>query len=59
MGKADRARGSASSEHGPLIHHPATELLELFFFFFFPSVSPVQSAVIQSLLIRAVEMSNK
>lgn len=39
MGKADRARGSASSEHGPLIHHPATELLGLFFFFF-PSVSP-------------------
>lgn len=34
MGKADRVRGSASSEHGPLIHHPATELLELFFFFF-------------------------
>lgn len=58
MGKADRARGSASSEHGPLIHHPATELLGLFFFFF-PSVSPVQSAMIQSLLIRAVEMSNK
>lgn len=40
MGKADRARGSASSEHGPLIHHPATELLGLFFFFFFSLCVP-------------------